>query len=335
MTIGVVLLAITDRHRRLCRRPGLRGCRAAAAALGADRCRLLRSSASSLLAAGLLFGEALNDAFGDAASYLAGFGLLAIGLKAIWDVVTGEQVEEIEALDDPPAAQRPTRPDRRHGLAGQACHRHLAGGGGSLARLAVLIYVAILCFFATLAGLSVGSRLGSRLGAAAHGLAGGVFVLLGAVIIYQALTGGQRLLSRWAGLARVTVHEGAAWTDRPARNSSWSSVASVLHGCCWQFGVARTDAARSLARRPVRVRRRLGPSCTEVAAGACAEPGAQATTPEQQLADMYAPIVMLKRQERPCDRNGEAYLPAPVEVVFDDPQVALVRAAGRSVSTTT
>jgi hypothetical protein len=56
----------------------------------------------------------------------------------------------------------------------------------------------------------------------------------------------------------------------------------------------------------------------------------QATSPEQQLADAFAPIVMLKRQEHECDRNGEAYLPAPVEIVFDDPQVALRRIAGRS-----
>ena len=141
-----------------------------------------------LLAVGLLFGEALNEAFGNAASYLAGFGLVAIGAKAIWDVVTGEQVEEIEALDDAPAAQRPivltavmVSLDRR------AIGISLAVADLSL--LEVLIYAAIICFFATLAGLSVGKRLGSRLGAAAHGLAGGVFVVLGAVIIYQALTG--------------------------------------------------------------------------------------------------------------------------------------------------
>jgi hypothetical protein len=56
----------------------------------------------------------------------------------------------------------------------------------------------------------------------------------------------------------------------------------------------------------------------------------QAASPEEQLADAFAPIVYLKRQEKPCDRNGEAYLPAPVEIVFDDPQVALRRIAGRS-----
>jgi hypothetical protein len=66
---------------------------------------------------------------------------------------------------------------------------------------------------------------------------------------------------------------------------------------------------------------------------ACAEGVArQSVSLEQQLADAFAPIVMLKRQEHPCDRNGEAYLPAPVEVVFDDPEVALVRVMGRSRS---
>jgi hypothetical protein len=58
----------------------------------------------------------------------------------------------------------------------------------------------------------------------------------------------------------------------------------------------------------------------------------QTTSPEMQLAEQYSPIVMLKRQEHECDRSGEAYLPAPVEVVFDDPQVALRRASGRSRS---
>ena len=48
------------------------------------------------------------------------------------------------------------------------------------------------------------------------------------------------------------------------------------------------------------------------------------------MADAFAPIVMLKRQEHACDRNGEPYLPAPVEIVFDDSRVALRRIAGRS-----
>jgi hypothetical protein len=43
----------------------------------------------------------------------------------------------------------------------------------------------------------------------------------------------------------------------------------------------------------------------------------------QQLADKYAPIVMVKQQEDACDNDGEPYLPAPVEVVFDNPDIVL------------
>jgi hypothetical protein len=67
---------------------------------------------------------------------------------------------------------------------------------------------------------------------------------------------------------------------------------------------------------------------TQVACGP--DVARQSVSLEQQLADAFAPIAMLKRQAHACDRNGEAYLPAPVEVVFDDPQVALIRVAGGS-----
>jgi putative Mn2+ efflux pump MntP len=161
---------------------------------GLPRQRWARTAAAfsavgvALLTAGLPFGEALNNAFGDAASYLAGLGLLAIGLKAVWDVVSGEQEDEIEALDDPPAAQRPLALTAvMVSLDKLAIGISLAVADLSLGP--VLIYVAVLCFVATLAGLSVGTRLGARLGAA-HGLAGGVFVLLGAVIPFQTATGG-------------------------------------------------------------------------------------------------------------------------------------------------
>ena len=46
-------------------------------------------------------------------------------------------------------------------------------------------------------------------------------------------------------------------------------------------------------------------------------------SPEQQLADRYAPITYLKRQEYSCDPTGEAYLPLPINAVMDDPSVIL------------
>lgn len=49
----------------------------------------------------------------------------------------------------------------------------------------------------------------------------------------------------------------------------------------------------------------------------------QGVTPEQELAARFAPIIILQRQDFPCDTEGEPYLPAPVDVVFADDQVVL------------
>lgn len=44
---------------------------------------------------------------------------------------------------------------------------------------------------------------------------------------------------------------------------------------------------------------------------------------EQQLAERYAPIVMLKAQDGPCDPDGEPYAPTSVDIVLDNPEVLL------------
>ena len=46
-------------------------------------------------------------------------------------------------------------------------------------------------------------------------------------------------------------------------------------------------------------------------------------TLEDQLAEKYAPILFLKAQQHECDRNGEAFVPAPVGVLLGDPAVAM------------
>src|SRR4029079_19606318 len=53
-----------------------------------------------------------------------------------------------------------------------------------------------------------------------------------------------------------------------------------------------------------------------------------AGSPEQQLDDKYAPIAHLRQQEENCDRDGEGYFPAPVEVVLGNSEVALKQATG-------
>jgi hypothetical protein len=62
-------------------------------------------------------------------------------------------------------------------------------------------------------------------------------------------------------------------------------------------------------------------------------PAAQSATGsfEQQLADKFAPIAYLKKQEKECDTNGEPYVPAPVEIAFNDPAVTLKEGADGTV----
>lgn len=54
------------------------------------------------------------------------------------------------------------------------------------------------------------------------------------------------------------------------------------------------------------------------------------TSAEQQLAERYAPVAYLRQQENDCARppyGGEPYLPLPIDVVLDDPEVLLRDAA--------
>jgi len=60
-----------------------------------------------------------------------------------------------------------------------------------------------------------------------------------------------------------------------------------------------------------------------VAAPADAQDDAGSTSPEQELAEKYAPIVMLKEQDGPCDPDGEPYAPQAVDIVLDNADVVL------------
>ena len=56
------------------------------------------------------------------------------------------------------------------------------------------------------------------------------------------------------------------------------------------------------------------------AAGVAAQ---EITSPEAELAARYAPVIVLQQQSSRCDTVGEAFLPAPVEVIFADNEVTL------------
>lgn len=56
---------------------------------------------------------------------------------------------------------------------------------------------------------------------------------------------------------------------------------------------------------------------------ATAQTGSVDDEAARQLAERYAPIVMLKEQDEPCGSSGEPFAPMPVDIVLDNPQVAL------------
>lgn len=66
---------------------------------------------------------------------------------------------------------------------------------------------------------------------------------------------------------------------------------------------------------------------------AAAAPAPAASSPEQQLADRYAPVVALKQQPEPCSSDGEPYRPVPVDPVFGRSDVRLVDSNGRLIRT--
>ncbi len=64
-----------------------------------------------------------------------------------------------------------------------------------------------------------------------------------------------------------------------------------------------------------------------------AVPGGTATadagSAEQQLVDRFAPVIMIKSQDAPCDTDGEQYAPTAADIVLDNPEV-LLRQVGQS-----
>ncbi len=76
------------------------------------------------------------------------------------------------------------------------------------------------------------------------------------------------------------------------------------------------------------MRRLIATTLLVLAAAAIAAAPAHAqddstTSPEQELVEKYAPIVMLKAQDGPCDPDGEPYAPQSVDIVLDNPDVVL------------
>jgi hypothetical protein len=70
-----------------------------------------------------------------------------------------------------------------------------------------------------------------------------------------------------------------------------------------------------------------------LAAAAAGPAQADDASPEQRLAEKYAPIVELKTQTEPCSSDGEPYRPVPVDVVLGRSDVELVDSNGKVLKT--
>jgi hypothetical protein len=51
-------------------------------------------------------------------------------------------------------------------------------------------------------------------------------------------------------------------------------------------------------------------------------------SPEQELVERFAPVLMLRGQGADCDHSGEGYFPAPVDFLFNNPDMRLMANAG-------
>ncbi len=68
-------------------------------------------------------------------------------------------------------------------------------------------------------------------------------------------------------------------------------------------------------------------AATAVAAQSAPDDGDQANQSgdprAQELVERYAPVIAVRPQDEPCDTEGEQYLPASIDIVLDNPHVAL------------
>jgi manganese efflux pump family protein len=131
---------------------------------------------------GVLFGRLLDDRMGTHAAYIAGAVLIVVGLEAIVDTVLskkdpGDFLENIELNDIIKTGIMVTLDKLAVGISLAFVDVPLTG---------LVAYLIVQSFVVTLLGLMLGKKLGASIGKAAKVLAGGIFVVLGLLIILDA-----------------------------------------------------------------------------------------------------------------------------------------------------
>jgi hypothetical protein len=73
----------------------------------------------------------------------------------------------------------------------------------------------------------------------------------------------------------------------------------------------------------------VGVIWTPTASAAGADLAEEDPAGSQELAERYAPVMVLKAQDAPCDEDGEPYAPTSVDILLDNPEIVL-RQVGRN-----
>lgn len=145
-----------------------------------------------MLVAGVLLGRSLGDRLGSHVTYLAGVLLLVVGIRAVLEAVQEHDIEDLG----------PVTNFSSQGLLGLAlviCMDKFAAGlslaSSDDSLTGFMAYLALQTFLVSMAGFWLGVKVGKKVESIAELLAGGIFVALGAVIIYQTWRGSESVFS--------------------------------------------------------------------------------------------------------------------------------------------
>jgi putative Mn2+ efflux pump MntP len=144
-----------------------------------------------MLVAGVLLGRSLGDHLGSHATYFAGALLLLVGLRAVFEAVQEHEIEDLGTITSYSFKAL-------IGISLVICMDKLAAGLSLAASeeslTGFMAYLLVQTFLVTMAGFWLGRRAGAKVESVAELIAGGIFVVLGLLIIYQTWNGSKLIV---------------------------------------------------------------------------------------------------------------------------------------------
>lgn len=141
-----------------------------------------------MLVAGVLLGHTLGDQLGSHANYFAGVLLLLVGVRAVFEALQEHEIEDLAPMTNFAFMSL-------MGIAFVICMDKLAAGLSLAASdeslTGFIAWLTVQTFLVSMAGFWFGKKAGAKVESIAELLAGAIFVLLGAALIYQTWNGSQ------------------------------------------------------------------------------------------------------------------------------------------------